>query len=117
MNTTAAASPLASRFDPETRARLRGRLLRRGALLATLLGDVLAGKDKTSSLAALGLSRPGARPEELLRDALDQVERRRRLLVGNDDRFGRCDVCGIDLGARALDEVPWADRCAAHASR
>jgi hypothetical protein len=104
------------RFDVATRARLRRRLLARGGVLATLLADVLAGKDKTPALAALALLRPGIRPEEALRKALDQVEGRRILLDANDDRYGRCDVCGIDLGPAALDEMAWADRCAAHAA-
>lgn len=104
------------RFDDATRARLRRRLLARGAILAELLADVLAGKVKTSALAALGLLRPGIRREEALRKALDQVERRRILLDARDDRYGRCDVCGSDLGPLALDEMAWADRCAAHAA-
>jgi len=102
------------RFDTEIRDRLRHQLLHRGEVVAALLAEVLAGKDKTSALAALGLSRPGIRPEEALRNALNQIEARRRLLVADDDRYGRCDVCGIDLGMVALDEMAWADRCAAH---
>ena len=106
---------LSRRYDSTTRSRLRHQLLARGQTLATLLAEVLAGKDKTPALAALGLLRPGIRPEEALRKALDQVEARRVLLDRDDDRFGRCDVCAADLGAAALGEMPWADRCAAHA--
>ena len=101
------------RFDPDTIARLRRALLDRGQTLATLLADVMAGK-RPPSLAALLAARPGERPEEVLRRALDQVEARRRLLDAGDDRYGRCDICHVDLGAAALDEMPWADRCAAH---
>jgi len=104
------------RFDAATHERLRRRLLDRGLVLATLLADVLAGKAPTSMLAALGLLRPGIRPEEALREALDQVEGRRILLDAHDDRYGRCDVCGVDLGIARLDEMAWADRCNAHAS-
>ena len=103
------------RFDRETRERLKRSLLHRGEILATLLADILAGKDKSSALAALGLLRPGIRPEEALRRALDQVEMRRRLLVADDERYGRCDVCRVELGLARLEEMPWADRCAAHA--
>jgi hypothetical protein len=103
------------RIDPSTLARLRRDLVRRGATLATLLAEVLAGK-KPPQLAALLAQKPGLRPEEVLRFALDQIEHRRRLIDGDDDRYGRCDTCGIDLGAAALGEMPWADRCAAHAS-
>lgn len=102
------------RFDPELAARLRSGLMRRGLTLATLLSEVLAGKEPPD-LAALLAQRPGKRPEEVLRIALDQVEARRKLLDGGDDRYGRCDICGVDLGAAALEEMPWADRCQAHA--
>jgi hypothetical protein len=91
-------------------------LLQRGQILATLLEEVLAGKDKAPALAALGVLRPGLRPEEALRMALDQVEARRILLDADDDRFGRCAICAVDLGVTALDEMAWADRCAAHAA-
>jgi hypothetical protein len=103
------------RFDPDTLARFRRDLMRRGATLATLLSEVMAGK-RPPELAALLAARPGKRPEEVLRLALDQIEARRKLLDAGDDRFGRCDVCGVDLGAAALGELPWADRCAAHAA-
>jgi hypothetical protein len=103
------------RFDPIVRSGLRRDLMRRGATLATLLAEVLAGK-QPPALAALLSQRPGKRPEEVLRLALDQVEVRRVLLDRGDDRYGRCDTCGIDLGAAALGEIPWADRCAAHAA-
>ncbi|HEY6178812.1 MAG TPA: hypothetical protein VIX73_30380 [Kofleriaceae bacterium] len=103
------------RFDPTTLAKLRRDLMRRGATLATLLADVLAGK-RPPELAALLAQKPGKRPEEVLRLALDQVEARRTLLDAGDDRFGRCDVCGVDLGIAALGEMPWADRCPAHAA-
>jgi hypothetical protein len=103
------------RFDPATLTRFRRDLMRRGATLATLLGEVLAGK-RPPALEALLTARPGKRPEEVLRLALDQIEARRKMLDAGDDRFGRCDVCGIDLGAAALGELPWADRCAAHAA-
>ena len=103
------------RFDPEVRGRLRRDLMRRGLTLATLLSQVLAGK-RPPDLAALLAARPGMRPEEVLRLALDQVEARRKLLDSEDDRYGRCDACGIDLGAVALGDMPWADRCPTHAA-
>jgi hypothetical protein len=104
------------RFDPEQRAQLRSALMRRGRDLATLLSEVLAGK-RPPSLVTLLEQRPGKRPEEVLRLALDHIEARRQLLDADDDRFGRCDVCGEDLGAAALGEMAWADRCAAHSAR
>lgn len=102
-----------TRFDPETQPRRRRALLDRGQTLATLLADVMAGK-QPPSLEALLAAKPGERPEEALRRALDQVDNRRRLLDAHDDRYGRCDVCGVALGAAELDEMPWADRCPAH---
>lgn len=102
------------RFEPTTLARLRSDLMKRGLALATLLADVLAGKQPLS-LAAVLAQKPGLRPEEAVRMALDQIEVRRKLLDAHDDRYGRCDVCGVDLGLGALAELPWADRCPAHA--
>lgn len=104
------------RFSPTIVTKLRRDLMKRGLTLSTLLADVLAGK-RPPSLAALLSAKPGMRPEEVLRLALDQVEGRRKLIDADDDRYGRCDVCGADLGLVALGEMPWADRCAAHASQ
>ena len=103
------------RFSPDDTARLRTGLMKRGRDLAELLSQVLAGK-KPPALAALLAAKPGMRPEEALRMTLDSVEARRKLLDADDDHFGRCDVCGVDLGLVALGEMPWADRCAAHAA-
>ena len=103
------------RFDPPTLRRLRAGMMQRGLTLSTLLGDVLAGK-QPPQLAAMLAAKPGKRPEEVLRLALDQVEARRALLDAADDRYGRCDVCNVDLGTSELGEMPWADRCAAHAA-
>ena len=98
------------------RTRLRRGLLDRGRVLATLLAEVLAGKRIEAKLGPLGVEgKPGMRPEEKLRLALEQVEARRRLLDAGDDRFGRCDGCGAELGELALAEMPWADRCRAPA--
>jgi hypothetical protein len=99
------------RFSPEVMQRLRKGLMKRGQFLASLLEEVLSGKEPPQ----LGeLPNPGLRPEERLRMALDLVEGRRKLIDADDDRFGRCDVCGEDLGLPELDEMPWADRCAKH---
>lgn len=84
-------------------------------MLATLLAEVLAGKPVAAKLGPLGVEgKPGMRPEEKLRLALDQIEARRTLLDARDDRFGRCEVCAIDLSELELSEMPWADRCRAH---
>jgi hypothetical protein len=104
------------RFEEPLKTRLRRGLLDRGRVIATLLSEVLAGKPVEARLTAMGIDgKPGMRPEEKLRLALDAIEGRRKLLDADDDRFGRCDVCGVDLGEAALGEMPWADRCRAHA--
>ena len=103
------------RFDPGTLAMLRRDVMRRGQVLATLLADVLGGK-RPPQLAELLAQKPGKRPEEVLRLALDQIERRRKLIDSGDDRYGRCEICGEDLGMAALAQMPWADRCAKHAA-
>lgn len=104
------------RFGPEEKKRLRSALMKRGHNLATMLSEVLAGKEPPQ-LAALLAAKPGKRPEEVLRLALEQNEGRRKLIDADDDRYGRCDVCGEDLGLSGLYDVPWADRCHAHAGQ
>ena len=103
------------RFDDVFQKRMRRALLDRGLVLATLLADLLAGKVSADRVAAIvSGGKPGMRPEEKLRWALDQIERRRKLLDAGDDAYGRCESCGVDLGEAALGEMPWADRCRAH---
>lgn len=102
------------RFPPEVVQRLRKTLMKRGQMLATLLEQVLSGTSPPQLTTLRG--KPGMRPEEKLRMALDQTENRRTLIDADDDRFGRCAICGVDLELPALDEMPWADRCAAHAA-
>jgi RNA polymerase-binding transcription factor DksA len=104
------------RFDNAFRQRMRRALLDRGQVLATLLSEVLANKaSEERVLAVVRGGKPGMRPAEKLRWALDQIERRRELLDACDDRFGRCEICTADIGEAALGELPWADRCRDHA--
>ena len=103
------------RFEVTTLAQLRRQIMKRGFDLSTMLSEVLAGKTP-AGLAAL-IDKPGMRPEEKLRMALDQVENCRKLIDAHDDRYGRCGVCDTDLGLARLGELPWADRCNAHASQ
>jgi hypothetical protein len=103
------------RFNDEARRRLREQLLDKGGQIAALLADVLAGEDRDGQLRALPLdAKPGERPEERLRRFLDLIESRRILLDERNDRYGRCDVCGADLGMPALGQMPWADHCNEH---
>jgi hypothetical protein len=103
------------RFESSEVTTLRRAIMARGQSLATLLSQVLAGK-QPPGLAALLAAKPGIRPEEALRRALDQIERRRVLLDAGDERFGCCESCGADLGIERLREMPWADRCNEHAA-
>jgi hypothetical protein len=103
-------------FAPSTRERARRRLLERSAILRALLADVRSGKDRNFALEALGLERPGVVPGEALGRALDQVERHRILLVSDDERYGVCEVCEVDLGVAILEQMPWSDRCPVHAA-
>jgi len=61
---------------------------------------VLAGK-RPPELAALLAQKPGKRPEGGPPARARQIEARRKLIDANDDRYGRCDVCGVDLARRA----------------
>jgi hypothetical protein len=101
--------------DPELRARLRRALLGRGRAIATALAEVLADERRAEAVLTELDLRPGIRPYEALRRALDQVETRRALLDAGDDRYGRCATCGIELGHAAIVEQAWADRCHDHA--
>jgi RNA polymerase-binding transcription factor DksA len=107
---------LSERFAAEELKRLRRGLLDRGQSIATRLEKLMAGGDAEAIARALGLTlKPGARPEEVLRRALEQVDALRKLIDADDDRYGRCTTCGVDLGLAPLGEVPWADACHAHA--
>lgn len=105
------------RFEYDVQRQIRRRLMKKGLEIATLLADELGGADTAGALRALGLdAQPGEKPEEKLRRYLDLIEAKRDLLDTGDDEFGRCGECGIDLGAVALAEMPWADRCPPHAA-
>lgn len=103
------------KYEGEAKARMRRGLLHRGSTYATLLADLMAGNTAAAArVDALAPGKPGATREERLRAALALIEARRELLDADDERFGRCDACGAELGELALIEMPWADRCRAH---
>ena len=98
--------------DDALRARLRQRMLDKGAEIAAKLARVLAGKDvRLEELPPLGPDGKHMRLEERLRAYLDLVGLRRRLLETGDPRYGVCDRCGVELDLVSLEEMPWADRC------
>ncbi len=88
--------------------------MEKGASIAETLADVLAGKSvDLTTVIRKQRAKPGARPEVRLRVFLDHVERCRRTIDAGDDSYGRCVVCGDDLGLVVLGEMPWADTCSA----
>lgn len=48
-----------------------------------------------------------------LQDMLAEVVRAEEKVT--DGSYGRCDVCGDDIGTDRLEARPWATRCLAHA--
>ncbi len=107
---------LQHRFGADDLARLRRALGARGQVIATKLTELLAGADAEAVARALGFGLvPGARPEEILRRSLDHVVALRAMIDADDDHYGRCTTCALDLGPARMLEVPWADACPAHA--
>jgi RNA polymerase-binding transcription factor DksA len=49
-----------------------------------------------------------------LQAMLDEVKRAQAKLA--DGNYGRCDVCGNDIGSDRLEARPWATRCLADAA-
>jgi RNA polymerase-binding transcription factor DksA len=94
--------------------RLRGwkrQLLAKGAEVAQMLEDLLAGKDVD---LGQGIPELGADDKELrLRRFLELIDR--GIKRAGSDRFGRCAVCGVAVPEAVLDERPWTERCADHA--
>jgi len=89
-------------------------LLHKGKQVAELLEAVLWGKDV--DLACLPVpAGPGEDAELRLRSFLEQIDR--AIKAFDTDRYGRCEVCGVDLDPRAMGEQPWLASCPAHAGR
>ncbi len=85
-------------------------LLAKGADVAKLLEDLLAGKDVTLDE---GIPQLGADDDELrLRRFLELIDR--GIKRAETGRFGRCAVCGVALPAAVLDQRPWTERCPQH---
>jgi RNA polymerase-binding transcription factor DksA len=89
-------------------------LLRKGKEVAELLEAVLWGKEVDLSCLPAPAS-PAEDPELRLRSFLDQIDR--AIKAFDTDRYGRCEVCGVDLDRRAMDQQPWLATCPAHAGR
>lgn len=106
------------RYSESTLAELRSLVMKKGQAVANQLAEVLAGKGKDLDLGLFpdDAKKPGLRPEERLRLFLDHLEETRKRIDAQDDAFGRCTICGKDLGLAALRQMPWADRCQEHAT-
>ena len=96
--------------DPKLREWKR-RLLARGGDIARQLEELLAGKE----VDLAGVPEAGTADKELrLRRFLELIDR--GIKRADTGRFGRCSVCGEALPAAVLDERPWTERCAQHAT-
>ena len=101
------------RYDPHVPGDIRSwkrALLAKGADVAKLLEELLAGKDVNLDQ---GIPVLGTEDKELrLRRFLELIDR--GIKRAETGRFGRCAVCGMAIPPAALDEQPWTERCAAH---
>ena len=96
--------------DPKLRERKR-RLLAKGGEIAKQLEDLLAGKE----VDLAGVPELATADRELrLRRFLDLIDR--GIKRADAGRFGRCAVCGEPIPGEVLDERPWTERCAQHAT-
>lgn len=84
-------------------------LLAKGAEVAKMLEEIMAGKEV--DLAALPVHR-GEDEETRARRFLEQLDR--CIKAWGTARYGHCAVCGAEIGAAALDQAPWTERCPQH---
>src|SRR3954465_7775493 len=79
----------------------------------TELGNISFGK-RVGEGTSQAVDRLSAVPAHAkLLDLLAEVDR--ALAKLDDETYGRCDVCGDDIGAGRLEARPWATRCLRHA--
>jgi DnaK suppressor protein len=79
----------------------------------TELGSISFGK-RVGEGTSQAVDRLSAVPAHAkLLDLLAEVDR--ALAKLDDETYGRCDVCGDDIGAGRLEARPWATRCLRHA--
>jgi RNA polymerase-binding transcription factor DksA len=89
-------------------------LLHKGQDTAELLEALLSGKEV--DLGSLPVpSGPGEDAELRLRNFLEQIDR--AIKAFDTDAYGRCQLCGVDLDRRALQEHPWLATCPRHSGR
>jgi hypothetical protein len=100
-------------LEPADRDRLRRLLLAKGAELNDQLTRLLDGKEVALE-TLVGGGDPGETPAERVRRFLDLIDA--RLGEIRAGTYGRCATCGERLGLARLEQMPWADRCAACAA-
>ncbi len=89
-------------------------LLHKGQDVADLLEAILDGREvDLTSLPPP--TTPGETPEQRLRKFLEQIDR--AIKAFDTDRFGRCEICGVNLSRAALQQQPWLATCPSHAAR
>lgn len=89
-------------------------LLGKGRGVAVKLEALLAGKEVDIAEVTPKPLLPDEDKELRLRRFLEVIDRGiKRAQAGS---FGRCGVCAEALSEPVLDEQPWTERCARHAS-
>src|SRR5438270_13557085 len=89
-------------------------LLPNGKEVAQLLAAVLWGN--AVDLACLPApASAGEDPELRLRSFLERIAR--AIQPFDSDQYGRCEICGVDLERRSMEQQPWLASCPAHAGR
>jgi DnaK suppressor protein len=79
----------------------------------TELGSISFGK-RVGEGTSQAVDRLSAVPAHAkLLELLAEVDR--ALAKVDDGTYGRCDICGDDIGAARLEARPWATRCLRHA--
>lgn len=97
----------------EQLALLKRRLLNKGRDLAEKLSAMMAGK--TVTLEEILSPKPGETKIERLRRYLDIVDGRIKAI--NAGTYGNCFLCNAPLSYVELEQMPWAQYCAACAAK
>ena len=101
------------RLSPEQLERLKRLLLNKGRDLADKLSQLMAGKQV--SIQELLAPKVGETPTERVRRYLDLVDGRIKAI--NAGTYGTCFLCEAPLSYVELEQMPWAQYCAACAAK
>ena len=101
------------RLTDEQLATLKRLLLRKGRDLSEKLSEMMSGKNvRFEELLA---PKVGETPMERLRRYLDLVDGRIKAI--NAGTYGNCFLCETPLSYAELEQMPWAEYCAACAAK